>query len=246
MRRQAATQGRRRLGFDVGTGRYQRRSCYGTHKYQRKGARVKEQSDPTSAPQPVRERILQAAMDTFVELGYAEASTLKIATRAQVSKRELYAHFGTKQAMLAACIADRVGRMRLPSELAVPDRRDELATLLARLGATVLREVTQAGVVAVFRLAVMEAQRAPEVASTLESARRSVRGVIGQVTEQARSAGLIDKHAPKDMDVRFLALLWDDLLVSLLLRLREAPGTAEINRRAKRAADDFLRLYAQT
>lgn len=180
-----------------------------------------------------------------MELGYAQASTLKIATRAQVSKRELYAFFGTKQAMLTACIADRVGRMRLPSELTVPGRRDELASMLARLGATVLREVTQPGVVAVFRLAIMEAQRAPEVAATLESARRSVRGVISQVTENARSAGLIDKHAPQDMDVRFLALLWDDLLVSLLLRLREAPGNAEINRRAKRAADDFLMLYAQ-
>jgi len=205
---------------------------------------LKEQPDPAGAPQPVRERILQAAMDTFIELGYAEASTLKIATRAQVSKRELYAHFGTKQAMLAACITDRVGRMRLPGELPMPGTHDELASLLARLGTAVLREVTDPGVVAVFRLAITEAQRTPEVAETLESARRSVRAIIGQVTEKARSAGLLDRQAPRDMDVRFLALLWDDLLVSLLLRQREAPGTAQINRRAKRAADDFLRLYA--
>jgi AcrR family transcriptional regulator len=192
----------------------------------------------------VRERILHAAMDTFIELGYAEASTLKIATRAQVSKRELYAFFGTKQAMLAACIADRVARMRLPTQLPVPRDRDELASMLAKLGAMVLREVSHPGVIAVFRLAIMEAHRAPKVAATLESARQSVRDVVRRVSEQARAAGLIDKHAPQDMDVRFLALLWDDLLVSMLLRLREAPGAAEINRRAKRAAEDFLRLYA--
>lgn len=198
---------------------------------------------PTSA-RPVRERILQAAMDSFIELGYADASTLKIATRAQVSKRELYALFGTKQAMLAACIADRVGQMRLPTGLAAPSERGELASMLAKLGATVLREVTHPGVVAVFRLAIMEAHRAPEVAATLASARQSVRDVVGQITEQARASGLIDKRAPGDIGGRFLALLWDDLMLSILLRQREAPATAEINRRAKRAAEEFLRLYA--
>jgi len=65
------------------------------------------------------------------------------------------------------------------------------------------------------------------------------------MTEQARSVGLIDKQAPRDMDARFLALLWGDLMMSLLLRLRKAPGSAEINRRAKQATADFLRLYAQ-
>lgn len=205
---------------------------------------MEDQSEMAPGPHPVRERILHAAMDAFIELGYAEASTLKIATRAQVSKRELYAFFGNKQAMLAACIADRVARMQLPVQLPAPRHRDELASMLAKLGAMVLREVSQPGVIAVFRLAIMEAHRAPEVATTLESARRSVRDVIRQVSEQARSAGLIDKHAPQDMDVRFLALLWDDLMVSMLLRLREAPGAAEINRRAKRAVDEFLRLYA--
>lgn len=206
---------------------------------------MKEQPDPASGSRPVRERILQAAMDTFVELGYTGASTLKIATRAQVSKRELYALFGTKQAMLAACIADRAGRMQLPAQQP-PRHRGELETLLARLGATILREVSQPGVIAVFRLAITEAQRAPEVAATLESARQSVRDAVRDITEQARSAGLIDPHAPHDMDVRFLALLWDDLMVSLLLRLREEPTTAEIERRAKRAAEDFLRLYGSS
>lgn len=202
-------------------------------------------SGPLPAALPVRERILRAAMDTFMELGYAAASTLKIATRAQVSKRELYAHFGTKQAMLAACITDRVGRMQLPAKPTPPRQRDELASLLARLGAGVLREVSQPEVMAVFRLAIMEARRTPEVAATLESARQSVRDVIGQVAEQARSAGLIDAKAPRDLDVRFLALLWDDLMLSLLLHLREAPATAEIHRRARRAAEEFLRLYAR-
>ena len=42
---------------------------------------------------------------------------------------------------------------------------------------------------------------------------------------------------------QFLALLWGDLMMSLLLRLRDAPTTREINRRAKSAADALLQLH---
>jgi hypothetical protein len=38
-----------------------------------------------------RERILDAAFASFMKSGYATTSTLEIATRARVSKRELYA-----------------------------------------------------------------------------------------------------------------------------------------------------------
>ena len=51
---------------------------------------------------PVRRRILDAAFSAFMEEGYAATSTLKIATRARVSKRELYALVGNKQEMLVA------------------------------------------------------------------------------------------------------------------------------------------------
>src|SRR4030095_8670472 len=65
---------------------------------------------------PVRDRILSAAMRTFMEHGFAAATTLEIATRAKVSKRELYALVGNKEQMLAACVAGRGRRMRLPEE----------------------------------------------------------------------------------------------------------------------------------
>ena len=60
-----------------------------------------------SGVRPARERIMSAAMEAFMELGFARTSTLEIATRAQVSKRELYTLFGSKQAILAAC---KIGR----------------------------------------------------------------------------------------------------------------------------------------
>ncbi|HVZ33552.1 MAG TPA: TetR/AcrR family transcriptional regulator [Polyangiaceae bacterium] len=206
---------------------------------------MKKQASVATLPQSPRERILRAAMEAFMELGYSDASTLEIATRAQVSKRELYALFGSKQAMLAACIADRVGRMQLPTELPAPRDRRELVDMLAKLGATVLREVSDPGVMAVFRLAINEAQRAPEVAATLETARRLMRTTAQNIVAQAQSAGLIGAGDPSEIAARYLALLWGDLMVSILLRVREAPSSSEIARRVTQAGEDFLRLYPE-
>src|SRR5215471_16794083 len=67
-----------------------------------------------------RERALSAAFAVFRKRGFSGASTLEIATRAQMSKRDLYALFGSKHDMLTACIRERAGRMRQPLDLAAP------------------------------------------------------------------------------------------------------------------------------
>ncbi len=54
---------------------------------------------------PKRRAILAAAYDVLMEQGYARAGTLEIATRARVSKRELYAEFGSKRGILEALVA---------------------------------------------------------------------------------------------------------------------------------------------
>ena len=61
--------------------------------------KIKPSEEGADGP-AVRKRILSAALSAFMESGYAQTSTLEIATRARVSKRELYALFGSKEAML--------------------------------------------------------------------------------------------------------------------------------------------------
>jgi len=70
----------------------------------------------------VRRRILQAAFTLFRKSGYATTSMLEIATRARVSKRELYALVGNKQQMLIACISERANRLQVPADLPEPMR----------------------------------------------------------------------------------------------------------------------------
>jgi AcrR family transcriptional regulator len=75
----------------------------------------------------VRERILDAAFRAFRKSGYATTSTLEIATRARVSKRELYELVGNKQEMLIACISERAKRLDVPADLPMLRDRETLA-----------------------------------------------------------------------------------------------------------------------
>src|SRR5580700_11453833 len=90
---------------------------------------------------PMRQRILEAAFSAFMERGFAETSTLEIATRARASKRELYAEFGSKQDVLIACISERAKRFQMPADLPEPRDRETLARVLTGVGAGHLREI---------------------------------------------------------------------------------------------------------
>jgi AcrR family transcriptional regulator len=139
----------------------------------------------------VRARILAAAMGTFLEHGFAAATTLEIATRAKVSKRELYAVVGNKQEMLAACIAGRGRRMRLPEGFPSPTDTASLRSALRQYGTTLLRERTDPTVLAVFRLAISESKRSPGIARSLESqGREPAREALRSLLQSARGRRL--------------------------------------------------------
>src|SRR5437016_11657243 len=98
-------------------------------------SRMKAREDETAGTE-ARNRILGAAFSAFMEGGYAQTSTLEIATRARVSKRELYALFGNKEAMLVACITERAQRLQAPLDLPALRDREGLAKVLTVVGTT--------------------------------------------------------------------------------------------------------------
>ena len=194
---------------------------------------------------PVRQRILEAAFSAFMERGFAETSTLEIATRAKASKRELYAHFGSKQEILAACIGERAKRMRMPADLPAPADRDTLARTLTAFGSNLLREISDPTVVAVFRLAIAEAIRSPEVAGALNDAGIAAsRTALRELMVSARTAGLLDGE-PAEMAEHLVGLLWGTQMMRLLLGVADRPSPHEIARRAEAAAATLLRAYSK-
>jgi AcrR family transcriptional regulator len=200
--------------------------------------------DGCAAADGQRRRILEAAFEVLMERGYAGASTLEIATRAKVSKRELYAQFGSKENILVAMITGRAARMQAAlADLELGDA-GSLAALLAGFGANVVREVCHPAVIALIRLAVIEAKRSPQVARTLDDVgRQGNRAALVKLLTEAQSRGLVGPGDPAVMAAQFFALLWGDLQMRLVLGVVGAPSPAEIEERARAAAAALLALH---
>lgn len=202
----------------------------------------KEPQEGRNEPE-ARARILDAAFAAFMQRGYAAASTLEIATRARVSKRELYALVGNKQEVLIACISARARRLQLPADLPVPHDRESLSQVLTAFGTQLVREITHPTVIAVFRLAIAEAVHAPEVAQALDSiGREATRAALRQIMARAQASRLLDGR-PAELAEQFGGLLWGNLMVSLLLGVAERPNPREVAARARDTAGMFLQLH---
>ncbi|HEY4039774.1 MAG TPA: TetR/AcrR family transcriptional regulator, partial [Burkholderiaceae bacterium] len=192
----------------------------------------------------MRGRILAAAFAAFKELGYSQASTLEIATRAKVSKRELYALFGSKQQMLVTCISERAQRMRLPDNWPPLKVRGDLDTALAAFGEVLLREISDPDVIMVFRFAISEAERSTEVAQALDThGRQAACAALRAMLEQAQAGGLLDDTDPGRMVGQFMSLLLGDVVMSLAMGVVKRPGAGEIRQRAHDATQTFLQLH---
>ena len=200
--------------------------------------------DQSSAEHPMQDRILGAAFKAFTEDGYAETSTLEIARRAKISKRDLYANFSSKHGVLVACIKSRAERMRLPPDLPTPRTRQMLASTLTSFASNLVREVSHQSVIAAFRLAIAEATRSPEIAQALDVAGRdATRGALAELLASAQSTGLIGPGEPNEMAWQYLGLLWEGLIVGLLLGVAATPKPAEAERRATKATAAFMQLH---
>lgn len=202
---------------------------------------ARQESKPVSSS--IRDRVLNAAFTLFREHGFASTSMLDIVTKARISKRDLYALFRNKHEVLAACISERTGRMRRPLDtmISVPRTRDALTTLLVEFGVSALKTMCHPDALTVFRLAIAESDRAPEVARTLDSSAREANlKALTELIRKAQSHGLIATGDPAVLVARFFSVLAGDLMIRLLMRVREAPTDREISARASAAAETVM------
>jgi AcrR family transcriptional regulator len=199
--------------------------------------------ESTPASSSIRDRVLNAAFSLFRENGFSSTSMLDIVTEARISKRDLYALFRNKHEVLAACIGERTERMRRPLDtmISVPQTRDALTTLLIEFGVSALRTMCHPDALTVFRLAIAESDRAPEVARTLDSSAREANvKALTELIRNAQSGGLSVAGDPAVLVARFFSALAGDLLIRLLMRVREAPTEREIVTRARAAAETVM------
>jgi AcrR family transcriptional regulator len=106
----------------------------------------------------LREHILFAAKDVFLEMGFERASMDVVAARAQTSKRTLYAHFENKEKLYLA-ILDLVRSLFL-AKLKMPgDYSRDPAQALTLFCARYLEILLYSGSIQMCRISISEAAR---------------------------------------------------------------------------------------
>src|SRR5215467_7040489 len=174
----------------------------------RKAAPHPAHPDPLDELPPRRRAMLIAAVNVLMEQGYSRASTLEIATRARVSKRELYAEFGSKRGILEALIASSAKRMQVPLQPAEIGDRHALAAALTAYGVAALTTLTNPYVLAMYRLAIAEASANTELGAILDASGRAPnRRMLVELVQRGQAAGFLGAGEPLGIARDFFSLL---------------------------------------
>ena len=112
----------------------------------------------------LREHILKAAKDVFLEMGYERASMDEVAARAETSKRSLYAHFESKDKLFLA-VVELVRELYLV-RLQTPDAySDDTAKAVVLFCGRCLQLLLWRPALRTCRLSIAEAERLPEASA---------------------------------------------------------------------------------
>ena len=191
----------------------------------------------------LREHILDTAKLAFLESGFERTSMDAIAARAETSKRSLYAHFPTKDALFLA-VVERVRalfgeRMRTPAEYS-----DQPAEAIVQYCGRFVQLLRWSSVARMLRLGIAEAARLPELAAGLYDVlfEATVRDIATHI-ENASGLGPADADRVAN---QLIALAANPALPRLLLGVD--PFTDETPEWASLAADvdlDRIRRLVQ-
>jgi AcrR family transcriptional regulator len=189
----------------------------------------------------LRNQILGAASELFLRDGYANTSIDAVIEKVGGSKRAIYSHFGGKDDLFAAMMAN----LSEEALRAIPDAEgvagSDVRVSLTRFARAVMRILMDPRTVAAYRLIVSESARMPGLAEVFlaNGPRRAVSG-LAQLLERYADAGTLKIDDPAEAAEHFIGMLRDDMFLEVLLGVRPPLGEKAWNARVARAVDIFL------
>ena len=197
-----------------------------------------------SSRTPRRAHILDVAAKILAERGYRDTTMLEVARRASASKETLYAWFGDKLGLFEAVIRRNAGAVRLALNGHL-DEDTSVESALTNFGRALATHLLCDNAVAINRVAISEARSSPSLAGSLsKSGRAPIHRTLVRYLEQCHARGLLDVEDTNVAVDTFVGLLLGDAQTLRLLGVIDAPCETDIEGRATRAAQNFLRLYA--
>ena len=174
---------------------------------------------PATAPRQRRkearpQELLEAALQLFVERGFASARMEEVAALAGVSKGTLYLYYPSKEELLKAVIRERLGNEIEAVSLEVAQHAGSHSDLLRNVLAHWWLRVYDSPASGVFKLIVTEVRSFPEIAEYyLREVVEPGSQLIGGVLRRGIAAG---EFRPVDVDAAVHSLVLPMVMLCLL------------------------------
>ncbi len=196
-------------------------------------------------PLTKREAILQAALEVFLDCGYAATNMDTLAARAGVLKATIYAYFKSKDELFGELIRQRCdscfGPIEAPDVLAHDEAGVKAA--MTRLARRFWDLVTSPEALGAYRIVVAEAPRFPEVGKAFYDA-GPAQGYQAATRFFADLAGrrLLDVPDPRAAAEFLIGMLRSDLYLKRLLGLDD--DDRSVDAMIESAVEVLYRAYA--
>jgi AcrR family transcriptional regulator len=201
---------------------------------------------PNELAGEVDARILAAARKIFLERGFEGASIDEIAAVARSGKRTIYARFADKRALFTATVTQDI-LTRITEFKAEAPTGATIEERLTSAASTLLHWALASETIALMRLAIAEAHRFPDLASTVNRTARELSTELGGqlLGELTQSDGVrsLPAFAPERLATTarlFLDLIAVPMLFRALFEVNLRPLDAEVDAHVARCVAFFL------
>ena len=206
-----------------------------------------EEQGGDAAPDALTDRqqaVLDAVLALMVEQG-GVFSVSEIARRASCSKETLYKWFGDRDGILAATVQWQASKVRAGNYDAQHLDASALRQSLEDFAANWLTVISSPTSIALNRVAMGQAasRKSSLGEIVLANGRFAIGARLKPLLEAARSAGLLAFDNSEEAFRTFFGLVGRDVQIRALLGDELQLGKAEIAADARRAVDQFMRLY---
>jgi len=190
-----------------------------------------------------RRQILVAAEALFLTQGYGSVSMDQVARQAGVSKATLYAYFTSKEALFATIVRDKGLETPLAEDM-FPDQITDLRATLEGIGQRLLRFMLRERTVAIYRVAVAEAVRFPELGLAFYSnGPHCMIERFGTWLQRLQAEGHVAQTDATIGAEQFIALVRGNVFLRRSLSVPPTITEAEINASVRAAVATWLRAF---
>jgi AcrR family transcriptional regulator len=198
---------------------------------------------PTTRAERKSEQVLDGARAVILARGFEGASVDDIAREAGVSKATMYRYYPDKSALFAAVMHRDCARQSEALHGIEADGRP-LEEILVELGQRYIAFVVSPLAQGMFRTAVAESERFPEVGRAFyESGLDRGRCWLAPLIAAAAARGEVAVDDPDLAAHRFFVLCQAEVFFKRLFGIVETYAPADIEARARDTAAAFLRMY---